>query len=377
MLKQTARDPDVIDISDSDSASSLPPVRPPSNSINTDSVASPQRAPPHLVSLTSVPILLEQLPPLPPSSDDLEHDLGAGPSSPSRRDPSQNRLTPFDAAVRLAPRDTLPAPSSDSGSSGDILESEVVPIEPEQPSFVLSSGGSTSGDDSVPPPGSFDEGGSRTGRGRTTNVTSPRGPEPSRSSPSASRSDVVTEVELEESIANVSLHDPQPNTRAEKAIAQTVAAVGSIALDDDDQSSANEARLSGGTSASSRNTSGHKCSIAECGSRFSTTGQLHTHMSRDHGIRLSQETKKKKKGKRKASDVPATPTKRRTYAPRSEGQSSRASEAEHGSSEGSRGSAQSSNRYVKRTNTVGFEPFAQGISDHGYSVSMVIFKSND
>ncbi|KAG8733822.1 hypothetical protein FRC12_018743 [Ceratobasidium sp. 428] len=83
-------------------------------------------------------------------------------------------------------------------------------------------------------------------------------------------------------------------------------------------------------------------------------------MSRDHGVRLSQEARKVRRGKRKADDIPTTPTKRQTQASRSDGRTSRASILGGGSDTSGR-SSQSSDRYVERTNTVGFEPFVHSL----------------
>ncbi|KAG9120594.1 hypothetical protein FRC07_003848 [Ceratobasidium sp. 392] len=89
-------------------------------------------------------------------------------------------------------------------------------------------------------------------------------------------------------------------------------------------------------------------------------------MSRDHGVRLSQETRKIRRGKRKADDTPMTPTKRQTQASRLSGRGSQSSVTGAGSDNSGR-SSQNADRYVERTNTVGFEPFAQSFSERGSS----------
>lgn len=199
-------------------------------------------------------------------------------------------------------------------------------------------------------------------RGRTADAASPRNRASSRSSPShasGSHSDTEarTEPELEDSIANVSLYDPQPGP-PDVAVAQTVQAVEGIDLNDESRS----------MSTSSGETSRNECSAPGCSAKFSSAGQLRTHMSRDHGIRLSSEAKQLNKGKRKANTSLPTSTRKRIAAIGSEGQTTRVS-VPRGSSIGSPAGSETSQRYVERSNTVGFDSFAQNLPDREASVS--------
>ncbi|CAE6346327.1 unnamed protein product, partial [Rhizoctonia solani] len=239
------------------------------------------------------------------------------PSPPQKNSPSANPN---------AYRTALPGTSSDadSQSSSEIIETQLV-VQPEQKSIVLGSDGSTSenADDEK----------------ETVNKASPRKSAPIPSSPTPE-----TELEPEplvESIANVSLYDGQA-VGQDKEVAQAVEAVESVSLDVPET---------------------FKCSVGDCTASFSSAGQLHTHTSRDHGIRLQNKMGRKK---RKASDAHENlPVKRRTTAlpPSSSAPgTSRASPASAASAQSA--GSEASDRFVKRNNTVGFESFAQKVSSN-------------
>ncbi|CAE6451832.1 unnamed protein product [Rhizoctonia solani] len=242
------------------------------------------------------------------------------PSPPQKKTPSANPN---------AYRTVLPGISSDveSQSSSEIIETQLVGQQ-EQKSIVLGSDGSTSenADDER----------------ETADQASPRKSVPIPSSPTPE-----TEPEPEplvESIANVSLYDEQAAGQ-DKEVAQAVEAVESVSLDVPET---------------------FNCSIGDCTASFSSAGMLHTHTSRDHGIRLQNKMSKKK---RKASDAPENlPAKRRTTAlPPSSSTpgTSRASPAASAQSVVS----QKSDRFVTRRNTVGFESFSQKVSSHEHLLS--------
>ncbi|CAE6444876.1 unnamed protein product [Rhizoctonia solani] len=246
------------------------------------------------------------LPPLPPSERDTP--------SPPHKSPSNPNVY----------RTNLPGPSSDgdSQSSGEMIETRLVG-EQEHKSVVLDSGSSTSEN-------ADDE------RERI-NKASPRKSVPIPSSPTPE-----TEPEPEpllESIANVSLYDEQQPGQ-DRAVAQAVEAVESVSLDPAPDT--------------------FDCGVGECRASFSTAGQLHQHTSRDHGIRLQQQQNRPGRKKRKASDEHENvPAKRRTTTlPPSSSVpgSSRDTPA-------SVGSTHTLDRFVPRKNTIGFESFAQKVSD--------------
>ncbi|CAE6507904.1 unnamed protein product [Rhizoctonia solani] len=252
------------------------------------------------------------LPPLPPSERDT-------PSPPQKSPPANPSVY----------RTSVPGPSSDgdSQSSSEMIETRLVGQQ-EQKSVVLGSGSSTSenADDER----------------EQVNKASPR---KSIAIPSSPTPETEQEPEpLVESIANVSLYDEQQPGQ-DKAVAQAVEAVESVTLDPVET---------------------FNCSVGECTASFSTAGQLHQHTSRDHGIRLQQQNRLGPgRKKRKASDAPEPiPAKRRTTTLPSSSVpgSSRNTPASAGSTPQSVGS-QVSDRFVERKNTVGFEPFAQKVSD--------------
>ncbi|KAG8746630.1 hypothetical protein FRC10_004233 [Ceratobasidium sp. 414] len=366
------RDPEVIDISDSDSdaSPSMPPPRArPSlatSGIPNKSTLSSQKSPPRARPTPPASILIESLPPLPPSSDveqsPVESQPSSGPTSP------RACKSPIDKLAHRTPRDTQPASSSDSGSFTGVVETDVVP-GPDEPSFVLNSGGSSSSHHASPSPENDTQEPQRD-RGRSTTLTSPRGRPPTRSSPShesVSRSGAATEAELEDIVANVSLHDPQPNVQTDKVIAQTAVAVSNIALNDEserEQGSLTDSHSAASGSVSSGGTIRYKCSVEGCDSRFTVPSQLNTHMRRDHGVRLSQASRRVRHGKRKADDTPMTPTKRQMRASRLGAQTSQ-QPISGGSPDSSGRSSQSSDHYVERTNTIGFEPFTKRLSERG------------
>ncbi|KAG9080433.1 hypothetical protein FRC06_006590, partial [Ceratobasidium sp. 370] len=369
----TPRDPDVINISDSDSDAepTIPPPRArPSLTApgipNKNTPPLSQKSLPRALPVSSASILTESLPPLPPSSD-VEQSPVEASSLPSGSTPLRAHRAPLDKSTHRSPHDTGPRSSSDSGSSGGVVETDVVPTGLDEPSFVLNSGGSSSSHNSSPSPGDPTEE-PQEGRGRSTTLASPRGRPPARSSPShGSMSGAASEAELEEIVASVSLHDPQSNLQTDKAIAQTTTAVSNIALTDEserEQGSLTDTHSAASGSISNEGTIGYKCSIEGCGSKFTAPSQLHTHMRRDHGVRLSQDTRRVRHGKRKADDTPMTPTKRQTHTSRSGAQTSQTFASGSGSDRSGR-SSQSSNHYVERTNTIGFEPFAQNLSERG------------
>ncbi|ELU40936.1 SET domain-containing protein [Rhizoctonia solani AG-1 IA] len=254
---------------------------------------------------------------------ELPHHASSNRNTPS---PPQKKSPPANQNVY---RTALPGISSDaeSQSSSEMVET-LLAGQPEQKSIVLGSNSSTSenADDEKEP----------------VNKASPRKSAPIPSSPT---SETEPEPEpLVESIANVSLYDEL--TGQDKEVAQAAEAVESVSLDVPET---------------------FDCSIGDCMASFSSAGQLHTHTSRDHGIRLHNKIGKKK---RKASDAPENvPAKRRTTAlPPSSSLpgTSRASPASGASTHSAQ--SQTSNRFIQRKNTVGFESFAQRVSSQEHSV---------
>ncbi|CAE7204200.1 unnamed protein product, partial [Rhizoctonia solani] len=234
------------------------------------------------------------LPPLPPSERDTP--------SPPQKSPSNPHVYRTTGG---------PSSDGDSQSSGEIIETRLV--QQEQKSIVLGSGNSTSESESKP-----------------LDKASPRKNIPIPSSPTPE-----TEPEPEpllESIANVSLYDEQQGQ--DRAVAQAAEAVENVTLSP---------------------TEAFTCGVGSCTASFATAGQLHQHTSRDHGIRLQQNKRRKRKASDEHEDVPA---KRRTTAlpiASSVPASSRNTPASVGS--------QASDQFVQRKNTIGFEPFAQRVSD--------------
>ncbi|QRV79725.1 SET domain protein [Ceratobasidium sp. AG-Ba] len=373
-LLSTTRAHDVISISDSDSdhapripssqARSSPPDQTKTQPYPPD---PPSSSPSRLLNTSNSPTsaAIEALPPLPPSSD-VEQSPDEDQASPIAQS------SPVDRKTHRASQDVREGSGSESDSSGRVVETIVTSVEQGEPSFVLNSESSSGSRNGSPHRGESTGADPQRGRERSMTLTSLRSRPPARSSPSPGslpRSGAVTEAELEDIVANVSLHDPQP--QPDKSIAQTVVAVGNIALDDD-QSSANEAHsehsvsASASASISSAGTARYKCSVSGCPSRFNTTSQLHTHMSRDHGVRLLPESKKAR-GKRKAVDPPKTPTKRKFYGSRLAQPPPPAPAASSSSS--SSKSPSGSDVYVERTKTVGFEPFVRSLPERGSSAS--------
>ncbi|CAE6505965.1 unnamed protein product [Rhizoctonia solani] len=255
----------------------------------------------------STPLDSTTLPPLPPSDRDTPSPPHTSPSNPN------------------VYRTNQPGPSSDndSQSSGEMIETRLVGKQ-EHTSVVLHSGSSTSE--------SADD------EREQVDKASPRKSVPIPSSPTPE-----TEPEPEpllESIANVSLYDEQ-QTGQDRAVAQAVEAVESVTLDPAPDT--------------------FDCGVGECRASFSTAGQLHQHTSRDHGIRLQQQQQNRPgRKKRKASDEQENvPAKRRTTTlpPSSSVPDSSA------------GSSHTSDRFVSRKNTVGFESFVQKVSDQESLVS--------
>ncbi|KAG9093778.1 hypothetical protein FS749_013757 [Ceratobasidium sp. UAMH 11750] len=367
------RDPDVIDISDSDSDAepSVPPPRArPSlaSSVisNKNTSLPPQESPSRALPAPSISIPTESLPPLPPSPDTEQSPVEA-PSLPSGSTPLGAHEVSFDKSTHRSPHGTRPGSSSDSGSSGGMVETDVAPTGPDEPSFVLNSGGSSSSQIASPTPEDPTEE-LQEGRGRSTTLTSPRGRPPNHRSPShgsLSRSGAATEAELEDIVASVSLHDSLSNPQTDKVVAQTAVAVSNIALTDEserEQGSLTDTHSAASESVSSEGTVRYKCSVEGCGSKFTAPGQLHTHMRRDHGVRLSQDTRRVRHGKRKADDTPMTPTKRHSHASRSDIRAPQASISGSGS-RGSVRSSQNSDLAEEFPKTIGFEPFVRHLSD--------------
>ncbi|KAG9091021.1 hypothetical protein FRC07_011955, partial [Ceratobasidium sp. 392] len=152
---QAPRDPEVIDITDSDSDSpqSPPPLRALSPRVTLENASqnassstqkSFARATLTLAPPVSVPV--DSLPPLPPSSD-LEQSPVEIPSSPSRSSPLGARTTSVANSTHRSPRNPHSGASPDSDSSDGVLETDVAPIGPDEPSFVLNSSGSSSSHD--------------------------------------------------------------------------------------------------------------------------------------------------------------------------------------------------------------------------------------
>ncbi|KAF8597512.1 hypothetical protein BDV93DRAFT_370487 [Ceratobasidium sp. AG-I] len=377
----TPRSSEIINIHDSDSDPANEPQKPVFPLLvarkSTSAVPGTSRLPfqprprprPRPTLSKSAPAVVEQtLPPL-PSSSDVENGTKASSESPAVDSPQARGTSTIPGALahRAAPN---PEPSSDvdSRSSGDMVETELIIDGPPETSVVLGSDGS-SGSDGVPQSAVLDSErlNPQAARGRSSNTASPRKRAPIKSSPSqtsgshSDHAETLTEPELEVSIAQVSIHDHQPNPpeATDMDYADTVAAVEDIALDDRMEPGPSEPAPSRSISVSSGETGRSECSVSGCSAKFSSTGQRHTHMSRDHGIRLSLDNKPPNKGKRKANTTLPTSTRKRIAIVGSEGQADRLSVAPHSSSSNS----DNSQRYVERSNTVGFDSFAQNLPD--------------
>lgn len=321
------------------------------------------------------PAAIEQVFPPLPSSSDVESGTKSSSASAAR---ARSAITIPDTSSHRAGIKPETSSDVDSRSSSDVVETEIIIDGPPEASVVLGSEGS-SGSDGAPRSVVLD--GERLNpqvvRGRTT-ANTPRNRAHSKSSPSqasgshSDHTEARTEPELEVSIANVSLHDhpPNPLEAGDMDYAHTVAAVEGIALNDEPEPGPSEPTSSRSISVSCRESSRNGCSVEGCSAKFSSTAQLHTHMSRDHGIRLSLGAGQPNKGKRKATMALPTSTRKRIAIVGSQGQAASLPVAPRGSSTSSPSGSDSSQRFVERNNTVGFDPFAQNIPDRDASVSV-------
>ncbi|CUA67552.1 hypothetical protein RSOLAG22IIIB_13437 [Rhizoctonia solani] len=319
---------DVIVIEDSSDEDAPRPVRrtPPPKPVETITISSsdsdqPKTSPirPKRPQPLGAPILFNKARPKPRvtvtrqlSLSQLNH-ANLPPLPPSERDTPSPPQKSNPNVYRT--HGAGPSSDVDSYSSSEMIETRLA-SQPEHTSVVLDSASSTSEESPV-------------------DKASPRKSIPIPSSPTPE-----TEPEPEplvESIANVSLYDEQLPAQ-DTTVAQAAEAVENVTLD-----TAPEV---------------FTCSVGECEASFSTAGKLHQHTSRDHGIRLQHQPQPKPgRKKRKASDEQEhLPAKRRptTFA----------SSSIQGSPE-----SHTSDRFVKRENTVGFEAFAQKVSDQESLVS--------